>query len=468
MGASSAGRARGRRFASALVLAALAMCATYAASASSFPAPSALGGADVLAAAARAGRAAGATVDASTRAVERLRDPSGRRSGSDDVPDDDDVDDDDFRDTVIPAPGHRREGEANLIVIITPTYRRPLNKAPPQANALLRVRNSLCRARGHQFLWILAVSPEDFAAQDPTSRVPTCVPGRDTSIVHNVSVVAGEKPPPPNGRTSKRRMPHRGIEQRNAGLALVRDPERFAAAIARGGFRGLGDPRALDPVIFFGDDDNEYDPGLFDEMARVRRIGTWPVGFPFAMNPLNVETVSVDSATGKIRGYTTTFCDRRRYNLDMAAFAARLSFVGDAAFSQSSRTGHAEDDFLRQMLGEDGVDRIEVMASGATQVYAWHLGWRHDPNRRWGLKTSVEQPSKVSCKSVEEQQKIVDARAKAKKRLAANAKKKKETHAASAKKTASRRGGGEGGGGEGGGAGGKANILDDDGDAIVV
>jgi hypothetical protein len=464
MGASSAGRARGRRFASALVLAALAMCATYAASASSFPAPSALGGADVLAAAARAGRAAGATVDASTRAVERLRDPSGRR-GSDDVLDDDE---DDFRDTVIPAPGHRREGEANLIVIITPTYRRPLNKAPPQANALLRVRNSLCRARGHQFLWILAVSPEDFAAQDPTSRVPKCVPGRDTSIVHNVSVVAGEKPPPPNGRTSKRRMPHRGIEQRNAGLALVRDPERFAAAIARGGFRGLGDPRALDPVIFFGDDDNEYDPGLFDEMARVRRIGTWPVGFPFAMNPLNVETVSVDSATGKIRGYTTTFCDRRRYNLDMAAFAARLSFVGDAAFSQSSRTGHAEDDFLRQMLGEDGVDRIEVMASGATQVYAWHLGWRFDPNRRWGLKTSVEQPSKVSCKSVEEQQKIVDARAKAKKRLAANAKKKKETHAASAKKTASRRGGGEGGGGEGGGAGGKANILDDDGDAIVV
>ena len=462
MGASSAGRARGRRFASALVLAALALCATYAASASSFPAPSARGGADVLAAAARAGPAAGATVDASTRAVERLRDPSGRRSGSDDVPDDDD-DDDDFRDMVIPAPGHRREDEANLIVIITPTYRRPLNKAPPQANALLRVRNSLCRARGHQFLWILAVSPEDFAAQDPTSRVPKCVPGRDTSIVHNVSVVAGEKPPPPNGRTSKRRMPHRGIEQRNAGLALARDPERFAAAIARGGFRGLGDPRALDPVIFFGDDDNEYDPGLFDEMARVRRIGTWPVGFPFGMNPLNVETVSVDSATGKIRGYTTTFCDRRRYNLDMAAFAARLSFVGDAAFSQSSRTGHAEDDFLRQMLGEDGVDRIEVMASGATQVYAWHLGWRFDPNRRWGLKTSVEQPSKVSCKSVEEQQKIVDAKAKAKKRLAT--KKRKETRAASATKTA---GGARWGGGEGGGAGGKANVLDDDGDAIVV
>lgn len=460
MGASSAGRARGRRFASALVLAALALCATYAASASSFPAPSARGGADVLAAAARAGPAAGATVDASTRAVERLRDPSGRR-GSDDVLDDDD--DDDFQDMVIPAPGHRREGEANLIVIITPTYRRPLNKAPPQANALLRVRNSLCRARGHQFLWILAVSPEDFAAQDPTSRVPKCVPGRDTSIVHNVSVVAGEKPPPPNGRTSKRRMPHRGIEQRNAGLALVRDPERFAAAIARGGFRGLGDPRALDPVIFFGDDDNEYDPGLFDEMARVRRIGTWPVGFPFAMNPLNVETVSVDSATGKIRGYTTTFCDRRRYNLDMAAFAARLSFVGDAAFSQSSRTGHAEDDFLRQMLGEDGVDRIEVMASGATQVYAWHLGWRFDPNRRWGLKTSVEQPSKVSCKSVEEQQKIVDAKAKAKKRLAT--KKRKETRAASATKTA---GGARWGGGKGGGAGGKANVLDDDGDAIVV
>jgi len=37
-----------------------------------------------------------------------------------------------------------------------------------------------------------------------------------------------------------------------------------------------------------------------DKAARVQRVGVWPVGFPFAMAPYHVETISVEH--GEIRG----------------------------------------------------------------------------------------------------------------------------------------------------------------------
>jgi len=58
---------------------------------------------------------------------------------------------------LIPAPGHRPAGEANLIVVITPTYSRPASRAPPQPNMLLAMRNALCAGRGHQVLWMLVI-----------------------------------------------------------------------------------------------------------------------------------------------------------------------------------------------------------------------------------------------------------------------------------------------------------------------
>ena len=301
----------------------------------------------------------------------------------------------------VPFPGYRPAGEANLIVIITPTYIRPTSKSPPQPNVLLRMYNALCGARGHQFLWILAQSRADASRADAARRLPEYDPDRHLSRVHVHTLAVDHKPTDWSKRPSKRG--HRGIEQRNAALALVRDRGRLAAVAREAGFEGI-DPETVDPIVYFGDDDNEYDPLLFDEMSKVRDIGVWPVGFPSAMRPHHVETVSVGH-DGKVRGYFSAFCDRRVYNLDMAAFAVRASVLGAAEFSHESRVGHIEDDLLREALGDDAIRRLEPLADGATRVYVWHLGWKFDRDKgKWGFLHTVEQPAKMLCEPLEIQE----------------------------------------------------------------
>ena len=134
-------------------------------------------------------------------------------------------------------------------------------------------------------------------------------------------------------KTSKRKPPpHRGVAQRNAGLAFARDRERLRAAIDEGRLFGGNTAELVelakrpwdDPLVYFGDDDNEYDPRVFEEMAKIKKAGVWPVGFPFAMAPTHVEAPAVDDS-GSVVGFYSKFCDKRRYNVDMAGFALRVS-----------------------------------------------------------------------------------------------------------------------------------------------
>ena len=173
--------------------------------------------------------------------------------------------------TVIPNPGYRPAGEANLIVVITATYARPSGKSQPQPNLLLRMRNMLCSSHGHQFLWLLVMSEADYNQHDPTVLIPKCEE-HHTSLVHHMGVVTRA--------ADNQDYIHRGMEQQNAGFDFIRDPDRFRAALRDSGFNNV-DPLTVDPMVYIADDDNEYDPLLWDEIARVKRVGVWPVGTPF-------------------------------------------------------------------------------------------------------------------------------------------------------------------------------------------
>jgi hypothetical protein len=261
--------------------------------------------------------------------------------------------------------------------------------------------------------------------KDPAPHLPRCVPGRHTTFVHVVTVVlsggdvakertseVGEKNETAGAveapekkkstRSKKKPPPHRGVAARNAGLRFVRDELRLRAAVEAGGFpislSGIAPDQNLDPVLFFADDDNEYDPFLFDEISKINRIGVWPVGFPSAMNPVNVESpVVVD---GRVTGFFSKFCNNRVYNVDMAGFALRVSVAANATFVSDSKVGHLEDDFLKAALGEVGTDKLEPLGDGCTQVLAWHLGWKFDTRHgKWGLVFRVEQPAPVLCET---------------------------------------------------------------------
>ena len=134
-------------------------------------------------------------------------------------------------------------------------------------------------------------------------------------------------------------------------MAFARDRERLRAAIDEGGLFGgntaelaeLAERPWDDPLVYFGDDDNEYDPRVFEEISKINRVGVWPVGFPFAMAPTHVEAPAVN-ASGSVVGFYSKFCDKRRYNVDMAGFALRVSAAKAASFSRRSKPGHLEDD----------------------------------------------------------------------------------------------------------------------------
>lgn len=319
-----------------------------------------------------------------------------------------------------------KPGNNPLIVVITPTYSRPTNKPPPQPNALLNMLNAMCQSNGNKILWTLVVQNGD---KDPAPKLPSCVPGRHTSDVRIVTIVEGKEREgeekstgliPASGKSSKlskkKHPPHRGVAQRNAGLEFVRDTERLQNAIdeAFGFSREITDLISLDPLIYFGDDDNEYDPLVFDEISKIKKIGVWPVGFPFAQAPIHVESPVVQN--GKVTGYHSKFCNLRRYNVDMVGFALRISELRDAKFLKESKIGHLEDDFLRAALGEDGMERLEPMANGATQVLVWHLGWKLDREKgKWALFYEVKQPAEALCKSVEQQRDALWEKAKAEK-----------------------------------------------------
>jgi hypothetical protein len=76
-----------------------------------------------------------------------------------------------------------------LIVLITPTYARASDASPPQANALLRLRNAMCAGRRHRFVWVLVSS----ASSDVHARVPPCS-DRHASAFHAVTLTT--TPPP--------------------------------------------------------------------------------------------------------------------------------------------------------------------------------------------------------------------------------------------------------------------------------
>ena len=58
-----------------------------------------------------------------------------------------------------------------LLVVITPTYARPTNKPPPQANALLRMLNAMCQSSRQNVLWVLVIEKGD---ADPAPKLPRC------------------------------------------------------------------------------------------------------------------------------------------------------------------------------------------------------------------------------------------------------------------------------------------------------
>lgn len=147
----------------------------------------------------------------------------------------------------------------------------------------------------------------------------------------------------------------RGVEQRNAGLAWVRDR--------------LRGKRPTDAIVFFMDDDNTYSLELFEQMSRIQpgKVGVWPVGL---VGGLMVERPVLDA--GEVIGFNSAWRPERPFPVDMAGFGISADLLMDyprAVFSYDVERGYQESEILRHLVV---VRDLQPLANEAKEVLVWH------------------------------------------------------------------------------------------------
>lgn len=141
----------------------------------------------------------------------------------------------------------------------------------------------------------------------------------------------------------------RGVFQRNTALKWIENNVRN------------------DGVFYFADDDNTYDAELFSELAKIEKVGVFPVG--------NFEKFGVSSPivkAGKIVGYLDYFIGKRRWPVDMAGFAINIQFwrLRGKPYFMPHKKGYIETDLL-QDLGLI-TKELQPLASDCSKILVWH------------------------------------------------------------------------------------------------
>lgn len=137
-----------------------------------------------------------------------------------------------------------------------------------------------------------------------------------------------------------------GNLQRNAALEHIWDS----------GLRG---------VVYNADDDNKYDPRLFDEIVKTKGVSMFPVG---NLGPHEVERPII--LNGRFARWDAGWAERK-FPVDMAGFAFHSDLLGRLQkpfWCHRGRGGESE--FISKLVGS--VDEVEFLCNRCTDVLVWH------------------------------------------------------------------------------------------------
>jgi galactosylgalactosylxylosylprotein 3-beta-glucuronosyltransferase 3 len=249
---------------------------------------------------------------------------------------------------ILPPPPPLIKDPPPVLYLITPTHKRVT-----QMVDLTRVSQTLQLAKlkyGITFYWIMV---ED--SKSCTQRIRQLLWDSDITFAHL------------NINTHKTVAGHKGLDQRNKALNLIRTHLRNQ----RSG------------IVYFLDDDNAYDVRVFPELLSTQFVSVGAVGLP---SPSNYERCHVNQTTGKVDRLLSGWSvqERRPFGIDMAGFAFSTSLLGDPdqLFSRDSEKGFLEHDFLKRLV--DGqLHRLEPLGGNCTRVLVWHV------------RTSVGMPNRL-------------------------------------------------------------------------
>ncbi|XP_025106424.1 galactosylgalactosylxylosylprotein 3-beta-glucuronosyltransferase I-like isoform X2 [Pomacea canaliculata] len=224
--------------------------------------------------------------------------------------------------------------------VITPTYQRLTQEAD-----LLRLCYTLMHAP--HVRWII-VEDSDNKTELVYRTLQDCH-GPDIIHLNVKSLPPGRRP-----GTNQMLPRHRGVSQRNEGLAWLR---KCVLPTSRAG------------GVYFADDDNTYDVRVFDVVRKTNNISMWRVGF--AGRLLSEGPVCLN---GKVTGWRTAWAPRRRYPVDMAGFAIGLDLLAqfpEANLSHEVRAGHLETEFVSLF----NIPRSQITPApddNCSTVLVWH------------------------------------------------------------------------------------------------
>lgn len=156
----------------------------------------------------------------------------------------------------------------------------------------------------------------------------------------------------------------RGVHQRNHALDHIQQ-------------------HALQGIVYFADDDNNYSVELFEEIRKVKRFGVLPV----AMLVEGAEKTTIEGPVcdgGRVVGWHTSqeSAAQRRFHSDLCGFAFNSSLMwessgegrrrsGPVRFRDNIKEGFQETTFMEQLVGSEA--EMEGLADGCREVLVWHM-----------------------------------------------------------------------------------------------
>lgn len=169
-------------------------------------------------------------------------------------------------------------------------------------------------------------------------------------LSHRTTLLSAKTP------SSKLKAHKKGVNQRNAGLEWIRKQKDLPVDSG---------------VVYFMDDDNTYSTKLFTEMSKIEKgkVGIWPVGF---VGGMWVESALVDSHNSRVIGFNSQWAPKRKFPVDMAAFAVSLILIKnypDVVFDSIWPEGHQETNFLSQFIS---IQDLQPLANNCREVLVWH------------------------------------------------------------------------------------------------
>eukprot|EP01018_Ginkgo_biloba_P015931 Gb_17465 [translate_table: standard] len=227
-----------------------------------------------------------------------------------------------------------------LVIIVTPTYNHPF-----QALYLNRLAHTL-RLVPPPLLWIVV--------EMPTQSMETAEILRKTGVMYRHLVC--EK----NITDVKDRSTH----QRNVALAHIEQHQ-------------------LEGVVYFADDSNVYTLELFEQLRKIERFGTWPVGMLTHNKNRAILEGPVCNSTRVIGWHTNEKSKRHcRFHVDVSGFAFNSTILWDTRRWKrptlepirqldTGKDGLQVTTFIEQVVEDES--QMEGLANGCSKVLVWRL-----------------------------------------------------------------------------------------------